>query len=452
MNFVVQGFVFANETEEEIDKIVEEIEETCEQEGLTEEECERAIKKAEKTDDEADELKQKMKNAERMVDLKQQQQKTLRNQKELLDLQINGLEKDINEVTVKINQAKQEISQIESQIGSKEENITEAKKKLSEIIKVYHRINQEIELKMMSSGGSLTQIFNQSEYLSQTSRQVKNSLDTVKEEKEELDQKQTKLKEKKEQLDDREKELAGKQQNLNSKKQEKQTLIARTQNEEAQYQALVDKIESRMKSLLTDIESLSDAKKRRLKEIQEGAIDPTSGTASTSWYYSQGDSRWGKDKIAGTSLSMEKWGCAITSVAMVFTHYGKSVEPDDLAKKVSFFTSSGDIKWRNPANDYGMKLEENTKHTGVDWDEVDYYIDRGHPVIAFIASPSGAGHYVVIHGYDEDHEDYVVHDPYPWPGFSGESANILLDTSKELVSEVHSASVIVDQMIVYKPE
>ncbi|MDZ7611684.1 MAG: C39 family peptidase [Candidatus Moranbacteria bacterium] len=448
--FLVQGNVFADDAEEKIDEAKKEIEEMCEQEGLTEAECERALDQVDDIDNQADELKLKMKSAERMVELKQQQQKTLRNQTELLNLQISSLESDINTVNNQIDKIRTEVSRIGDQVEDKEEDISQSKAQLAEVIRIYQKLNKDMGLKLMSSQGSLTEVFNQSEYLNQTSRKIKKSLDEVRETKRELDEKKEKLQEKRAELKQKQQELEGSKEDLDSKKQEKQTLLARTQNEEAQYQALVNKIESQMRSLLIDIESLSEAKKRRLKLIQEGAIDPTSGLASTSWYYAQDDGKWENDNIAGTSLTMKNEGCAITSVAMVFSYHGEKMRPGEIAEKQSFFTKEGYIDWSSVAEMGNMKLHLDTRHLypdQIDWDDVDDYIERGYPVIVFIRSGTGAGHYVVVHGYDEDHDDYVVHDP-----IAGTGPNSLLQTSKKYVSAIYDTSATVDQMIVYKPK
>ncbi|MFW5885091.1 MAG: C39 family peptidase [Patescibacteria group bacterium] len=448
--------LFAQEDQNEDDQNQEESLENSEDEDeMSEEEKQEVMKETEERfereidekESEREELEDEKENYEKLAELKRQQQKTLRSQMELLDLQIEDMQQDVDTTEKQISQTKADIFQIKENIEEKHQNILKTKERLGEMIKVYHRMNQEIDLKMMSSGGSLTDILNQSDYLSQTSRKVKNSLNLIQEEKEELDQKKEELESKEDELSEELEKLEESRERLGSKKQEKQTLVTRTQNEEARYQSLVNKIESQMRNLLIDLESLSDEKKRKLRLIQEGAIDPTSGLSSTSWYYAQDEGSWANDYIAGSSFKMKDWGCAITSVAMVASYHGEKINPGDIAEEISFFNNSGEIIWGNPAKDLDLELTKNTAHSGVNWDEVDDYIEMGYPVIVFIRSGTGAGHYVVVHGYDEDHDDYVVHDP-----IAGTGPNSLLQTSKEYVSAIYNTSVNVDQMIVYKPE
>jgi len=203
-----------------------------------------------------------------------------------------------------------------------------------------------------------------------------------------------------------------------------------------------------MKNLLIDIGSLSSAEQGEISEILEDADEPEEGKASTKWYYSQRDSKWSNDSIGGTSLTMGDFGCAVTSVAMVFAYHDEDVEPDDIAEKTSYFYS-GLMDWGDGGllSKYDMELKVRTGHSTsyVDWDDIEDYIeDDDLPVIVFIKGSGSNGHYVVVHGYDDENDDFVVHDPY-W------GSNLLLGTSKKIIKSIYG-SASVDQVIVYKPD
>ena len=156
------------------------------------------------------------------------------------------------------------------------------------------------------------------------------------------------------------------------------------------------------------------------------------------WYFSQTDSRWGGNKIGNSKSLMRDWGCAVTSLAMVFREKGNSTDPGKLAKQQIF---SGDlIDWPN-SWDPGINLASSVSHGNINWSTVNTQIKKGNPVIVYIKRSRGGGHYVVITG--KDNNDYIVHDPYFGP-------NLYLGTSKSLVGKLGaSSSVSVDQMIIY---
>ena len=422
------------------------IDEACEE--LSEEDCEDLRKEAEEQEDQYDTLENQLKNAKKLAKLKREQSRTLENQVQILNLEINDVQGDINSLQKEITTTQRKIDETKEQINLKQKSIKEGQKNLGEMLRSYYRLNQELGLSLISRNDTLSNVFNQSDHLSQLSTKINNSLKIIREEKSSLGEKKEEYEVKQGKLGNQKTELDEERQTLAITKNSKNSLLVRTQGEEANYQALIAKIESQMKQLLIDVDSLSDEQKGELNDILKNADKPKYGLASTSWYYSQTDSRWKNEKLGGSRYTIGDSGCAITSIAMVFTYYDEKVDPEDLAD-VSFFTSKGYIDWGSADDEFDMKLIKKTNHSSgnIDWDDLEDYIDHDQLVIVYIRAGSiyGPGHYVVVHGYDKKHDDFVVHDPY-W------GTNLLLGTSRDLVEELHSTSTKVDQMIVYKPD
>jgi len=427
------------------DELDDLLDETCK--NLSEKECEDLRADADLKESEFDSLDNQLKNAEKLLKLKKQQSQTLAGQVEILNTEIKDVQGDIYSLENEILNTQSKIETLKNKIKSKEDNIKDNQNNLGEMIRSYYRLSQDLGLSFLSKGGSLTKIFNQSDSLGQLSTKVNNILRIIREEKANLGKEREIHELEKGKLNLQKKELDKERQALSTKKNEKGNLLARTKGEEAGYQALIGKIESQMKQLLIDVDSLSVAEQGELDDILKNADEPKEGKASTSWYYSQRDSDWANDEIAGIDgLTMAKYGCAISSVAMVLKYYDENVEPDDIAKKTSAFASDGSIKWSYPTTKYDVVLDSSTGHGNIDWDEVEDSINHQRPVIIFIkGSSSGSGHYVVIHGYDSKNKDFVVHDPY-W------GSNLLLGTSKKLVSNIYKRTATIDQMIIYKPD
>jgi uncharacterized protein YvpB len=129
----------------------------------------------------------------------------------------------------------------------------------------------------------------------------------------------------------------------------------------------------------------------------------------------------------------------VASVAMVFKKNEASIDPGKLAKQKIFDDAL--INWPSSWSP-GIKLVQNTNHSGVSWSKIDSQINNGNPVIIYIKKTNGrGGHYVVITG--KDSKDYIVHDPYFGP-------NIYLGTSRSLVGKIGADSgTKIDQMIIY---
>ena len=111
--------------------------------------------------------------------------------------------------------------------------------------------------------------------------------------------------------------------NLDSIKQQRQNLLAQTQGEEARYRQLLAKVEEQKQQLL-DIDQYFAASGLSADSY---AKPDSKYFASTDWYYSQRDSRWGNDNIGNTKTLIKSFGCALTAVAMVFEEHGVSMTP-----------------------------------------------------------------------------------------------------------------------------
>ncbi len=435
--------LFAN-LQIQADEFDDRIEEYCK--DHSEEECEDFKETVDSEETEYDTLENQLKNAEKLAKLKKQQGQTLTNQLQILNLEMNDVKGDIQSLSSKIAATQKKIDNLEEKIKIKTKNIKENQKSLGEMLRGYHRLNQSFNLSLLSSENGLSQAFSQSDYLSQISTKINSALKIIEEEKELLAEEKENEQLERGKLNSEKSELDKEKQKLDLKKNEKGSLLNRTKGEEANYKALISKIESQMKQLLIDVDSLSVAEQKELDYILKNAEKPKKGLASTNWYYSQLDEEWASEKLGGSRYTIGDSGCAITSIAMVFTYHDEKVDPEDLVD-ASSFTSQGYIDWSSAPKKFDMKLKKDkygTYHGNIDWDDVEDLIDDENPVIVYINGGAG-GHYVVVHGYDSKNDDFVVHDPY-W------GSNLLLGTSKKLVSSLYRRTANVDQMIVYKPD
>lgn len=107
-------------------------------------------------------------------------------------------------------------------------------------------------------------------------------------------------------------------QDLDSQKSAKQTLLSQTQGDEATYEKLLEQTKEQLASFST------------FATAQGGASLLSNQTVCDDWgcYYNQRDSQWGSNALNGTQYSIASVGCLMTSMAMIYTHYGhKDVTP-----------------------------------------------------------------------------------------------------------------------------
>lgn len=386
--------------------------------------------------DQLDSINAKIKAYKQIVSLKQRLGLTLADQLESLQAQANALELEIGKNEQKISVLDADLRSTEEKIIAKSRLIDQEKRLLSELLRSYYADQSQPELAFL--GGSDALHFNRDEWMSQTGEKIRTMLQDVNALKQELIETQASLSAKKAEADALHEELNRKNDDLSSTKRNKASLLATTQADEQKYQTLLVHLESQKKELL-DFSAASN-----FDEVSESVKDyPTPDKkyqASTSWYFSQKDPRWGSKTIGSSKTRMDGYGCAVTSVAMVFRKSGSSVDPGKLANQKIFDRDL--IQWP-PFWDPGIDLVSSVSHGNVSWSAIDKQIKKGYPVIVHIRKSNGkGGHYVVVTG--KDSKDYVVHDPYFGP-------NLYLGTSRALVGKIGANSgTSIDQMIMYQ--
>jgi peptidoglycan hydrolase CwlO-like protein len=385
--------------------------------------------------DDCNALEKKAKVYEDLIKLKNKQQDALAGQLDNINNEQAKTLAQLQEAQKKVQTLGQQIENLSEQIKEGEFKIDYQKKILTGLMQSYYEYDQQGVLPLVLADKALSDVLNQMDYVEQSGEKVADALTEIKKARQELLDNQNALMQKKEESDKAKETLIDKKENLQASENQKTNLLVQTQGEEAKYKQLLARVEAQKEELF-DFGAASN-----LGDVSSSVSSypkPSSNLASTSWYYSQKDSRWGNKKIGNSKTLMKDYGCAVTAVSMVFREKGASIDPGKMASQKIFYYDL--IKW--PATwSPGINLASSTSHGNIKWSTVDSQIKKGNPVIVYIKRSRGGGHYVVVTG--KDSKDYIVHDPYF-------GANLYLGTSKSLVGKLGTnSSVSIDQMIVY---
>lgn len=386
--------------------------------------------------DECQNLNKKAKIYQELIDIKNKQQDTLQNQLDTIDkeqqmnqLQISSTQKQINDLDKRINE-------LEKNILDKEADLEYQKKFLVGLLQSYYEYDQQGVLDIVLASKDFSDTINQKDYLEQSGVKLSDVVKAIQDDRDGMLNDRNELNQKREDINNKKEDLADKNADLQFSENQKNSLLQKTQGEEQKYQDLLAHVEEQKRELF----NFSDAS--NLGEVSASVskyAKPSSNLASTSWYFSQKDSRWGNKRIGNSSSLMKDYGCAVTSVSMVFRKKGSSIDPGRMAGQKIFYYDL--IKWPTTWSP-GISLTSSIGHGNIKWSTIDSEIGKGNPVIVYIGKTNGGGgHYVVITG--KDSKDYIVHDPYFGP-------NLYLGTSKALVGKIgRDSGVKVDQMIIY---
>lgn len=189
------------------------------------------------------------------------------------------------------------------------------------------------------------------------------------------------------------KELEKEKAILNSQKAAKANLLEATKSDEKKYQQLRSDAIAQLAAM------------RRYVTGQGGATILQNQTKCDSWgcYYNQRDSEWGNIGLGGSSYSVAGYGCLVTSVSMIASHYSKSVKPIDIAViQSAFVPETGYLYHTFSVNGVGVTISRASK------DMLDSELSAGRPVIAGLYG--GPDHFIVI--LKKEGDSYIMHDPF----------------------------------------
>ncbi len=380
-----------------------------------------------------------------ILDIKKKQSEMIGNKISSMTSNIQDVQVQITDTETQIDALNVRIEKLETQINEKKALIASQKELLVQIIQSYYQITQTSPVAIYLADDNLASFMVNKDRVSQTGDRINQMIETLNNLKADIQKQSDELANRKSEIVSAHEDLQAQHNNFETIKKQQTSLLVQTQGDTAKYTQLLKNIEEQKNQLLNF--STFTSSSFSLDGLSVGDYlkkhQPASSLfASTSWYFSQTDLHWASMTIGKTKTLMGDYGCAVTSLAMVFKEHGGSVTPGILAKQSIF---SGDlINWPNTWDSPRLNISnEGKSHKNINWSTIDSEIARGNPVIVYIGRSGGSGgHYVVIH-HKASGSDYVVHDPYF-------GANIYLSSSRALIGAMGSSSATyVDQMIVY---
>lgn len=327
----------------------------------------------------------------------QGQADTLSSQIAVMDSQISltqariyATEQQISTLTLNINTASQKINDLQSSLS----NLTNVL--MNRIVATYE-VGSIQPMQILLTSGTVGNFLQQLNFLKIAQAHDKQLLyDTVQAKNDYQNQKQI-YEDQKKQVEDLKAQLEAYNSQLAAEQQSKKQLLAETQGSESVYQSLL----SQAKAQLAGFSGFA--------QRQGGASILYNQTVCDDWgcYYNQRDAQWGNVSLnssVGTPYSIASAGCLLTSMAMVYTHYGhRSVTPLSINSNPNNFASY-----------YPAFLNRTIVADGAQSTRVSSYIDptlaSGNPVIVGMQYANGDTHFVVL--LSGSNGNYMMNDPF----------------------------------------
>lgn len=308
----------------------------------------------------------------------------LKNQANTLSNQIAQFNAQIRLTTLKIQETQEKILLLGGRIDQLEVSLEALTKAFSSrASETYKMVRLGDSLIFLISAPDLTSVVSRYHYLQRIQEADRDLLMR-------LQKAQGVYQEEKTDQEDLQEQLEIQKTNLDNQKTAKANLLAVTRNDESRYRQLLAQAKAQLAAF------------SRFAARQGGATILSNQTKCDGWgcYFNQRDSLWGNIGMGGSSYSVAEYGCLITSVSMIASHYGRDIKPIDIAVNSNYFVPGTGYLYHSAE---GMPFSL----TAVSRDRLDSELSKG-PVIAGLYS--GPDHFIVI--LRKEGDNYIMHDPF----------------------------------------
>jgi peptidoglycan hydrolase CwlO-like protein len=325
-----------------------------------------------------------------------QQKKTLSSQIEQMDTQIALATAQVQRSEQKIIETQHEIEKLSSRIDNLDSSLdTLSKLLLRQVAKSYKTRSISL-IELLFETKDMDDLTNKIKYLRSSQNNNQKLLMQVQEAKLSYEEQKVIREQKKQELDQLIISLNKQKEDLKTQQAQKERLLAETNNDEATYQTLLAQAEAQLKGFGQFVSN------------RGGSSLLSNQTVCDDWgcYYNQRDSQWGNNSLNGTGYTLASDGCLVTSMAMVYTHFGhRSVTPQTINSNPFNFASY------YPAYLNMTIVADGTTSTRV-YSSIDSELSSGRPVVVGISYDGGPNpdHFLVL--ISGSNGDYKMNDPY----------------------------------------
>ena len=325
-----------------------------------------------------------------------QQKNTLSSQIQYMDTQIYLTGLQINQTEQQIVSTGKEIDLLGSRIEGLDQSLDYLSKQLIKRIVIGYKKKPLSLFALLLNNKNAYDFLNQVKYLKTAQTNNQKLIYTVQETKTNAEEQKKHREEKKIELDQLTKRLGNQKIALDNQKGQKERFLADTQNDENIYQNLLTQAQAQLAGF------------GRFVSSQGGSSILSNQTVCDDWgcYYNQRDSQWGGTSLNGTEYTLAGAGCLVTSMAMVYTHFGhRSVNPQSINSNPNNFASYYPAFLKKTITADGATSNRISS-------DIDSELSTGRPVIVGISYDGGPSpdHFLVL--ISGSNGNYRMNDPF----------------------------------------
>lgn len=366
-------------------------------------------------EEEMEDLKGEIEELEEKLSETRGKKTTLQNEIAYMDNQIYLTNLRINETRSRLYAKGKELEELNIDIDKLQERIftldellEEQRRVLQQRARESYKSSRFSTFELLFGAPNLARLIDRIKYLRVLEKKDQELIDQMEstrgdyaEQKDLLEVKKVEVEAVKAEIESYQRTLEAQKEQLAGQRREKENLLAATKNDEQKYQELLREARAELAAM------------RAFVSAQGGATLLSGQTECDDWgcYYNQRDKNWGTYNLGDSSYSVAGYGCLISSVAMIATHYGyDGVTPKDIALVDSNFVPGLGYLYVGSAGDPLEDKDEDFIFYRKQWgaSSLDSLLDDG-PVIAKVLAFGGT-HFVVIK--EKKDGEYIMKDPW----------------------------------------
>lgn len=281
-------------------------------------------------------LQQQINDLQQKISAAQGQEQTLSDTISVMDDKISLTENQITYTQQKISDLNSNIDKTNVKLGNLNGSLQDLTKTLLNRIVETYQLDNSNDLQAMLTAPDVDSLLLQKSYAQVVQEHDRELLYETEQAKNDYANFKAIQEQQKQQVEELQNQLQSQTDQLAQEKQSKQDLLAQTKGSESVYN-------SQLAAAKAQYAALTNFARARVGSSSMVNLVPHQNL-SDGWgaYYNQRDSSWGNDLFPGGYLIKDA-GCLLTSYAMMVTHYGGSITPDEVAANSGFFDAYGDF-------------------------------------------------------------------------------------------------------------
>lgn len=228
-----------------------------------------------------DALKARQQEYQNQIQAKQKDKINLSNQISIIDNSLAKNQLAIESTNLEIDKTMLEIKKTEVDSADLDESIEKQKDHIATLLRLVYKQDQVSALEMLLLNDSLTEFLNQAKYLQDANSEILNSVDKLKQDKEQIDQNRKTLEEQNKQLASLKTQLDNKKDSLSYDQENKNYLLEETKSSEQQYQALLQKAKREQLQAEAEVAGIEQLIRQKMSEKDKNRLN--NGNNTIAW-------------------------------------------------------------------------------------------------------------------------------------------------------------------------